>query len=566
MRSPYLVNKAFRVFAVSTILAVMATSLGTIINGVIVGNLLGEEELSAVNLVSPIIQLYNALNALVCVGGATYCALLVGKGNNGDVGKVFTVSMALMLAVTAVMMLAGFLSTGAVASLLCSSDDLLPLVEDYLSITLLGASAYLFLPGIAMFVRVDGSPNSATVALATANILSPILCVALIEAGYGISGAAMSMVVGYLVGVAVLIAHLVRGRGSSLLRLTGGGIRHAPGLLMIGSPVALASVLMMVKMLSMNHLTLDYLGDGGMVIMAVAMNILMLSSMIIGGTCQTIQPIGGTLYGSGDQDGISFLTRMVAKVLLVSLTALMVLVILFPGAFCTLFGLDPESTEGASTALRLFAPCVLLYGINYSVMILFQVLGHKALSVAVSVVQPLSVMALAFVLTPLDGDLLWVSFWIGELVVLVAIVVVSAVMRRRDDTLRGLLLSRDPEIPTTTLSVRGDLSDLGESLEAISGFLESNGVPRERSDRAVLCCEELLINVSQHGLSGSSGRSIDVIVRAGEEPSMLIRDDGRMFNPIEYSENGIGLQIARGMCREMTYSRAMGQNNVRFTF
>ena len=566
MRNPYLVNKAFRTFAASTILAVMATSLGTIVNGVIVGNMLGEQELSAVNLVSPVIQLYNAINALICVGGATYCALLVGKGNNDDVGKVFTASMLMMLAVTVAMMLLGLFSLDGMASMLCSSEALMPLVRSYLLITLLGASAYLFLPGIAMFIRVDGSPNAATVALAVANVLAPLLCVGLIEAGFGISGAAASMVIGYLAGVAILVAHLVRNRGSSLLRPSRGGMRHAPGLLLIGSPVALASVLMMVKMLSMNHLTLEYLGDGGMVVMAVAMNILMLATMVIGGTCQTIQPIGGTLYGSGDQDGISFLTRMVAKVLLVSLTALMALVILVPGAFCTLFGLDPSSVDGAVTALRLFAPCVLLYGLNYSIMIMFQVLGHKGLSIAISVVQPITVMALAFVLTPMDGDLLWASFWIGELMVLAAIAVASAAIRRRDDSLRGLLLSRDPEIPTMTLSVSGDLSDLEPSLEAMSGFLDSNGIPKDRSDRAVLCCEELLANVSQHGLSGSPRRSMDVIVRAGDEPSVLIRDDGRMFNPIEYSEGGIGLQIAKGMCREMTYSRAMGQNNVRFTF
>ncbi len=566
MRNPYLVNKAFRTFAASTILAVMATSLGTIVNGVIVGNMLGEQELSAVNLVSPVIQLYNAINALICVGGATYCALLVGKGNNDDVGKVFTTSMLMMLAVTVAMMLLGLFSLDGMASMLCSSEALMPLVRSYLLITLLGASAYLFLPGIAMFIRVDGSPNAATVALAVANVLAPVLCVGLIEMGFGISGAAASMVIGYLTGVTILVAHLIRNRESSLLRPSGGGMRHAPGLLLIGSPVALASVLMMVKMLSMNHLTLEYLGDGGMVVMAVAMNILMLATMVIGGTCQTIQPIGGTLYGSGDQDGISFLTRMVAKVLLVSLTALMALVILVPGAFCTLFSLDPSSVDGAVTALRLFAPCVLLYGLNYSIMIMFQVLGHKGLSIAISVVQPITVMALAFVLTPMDGELLWASFWIGELMVLAAIAVASAAIRRRDDSLRGLLLSRDPEIPTMTLSVSGDLSDLEPSLEAMSGFLDSNGIPKDRSDRAVLCCEELLANVSQHGLSGSPKRSMDVIVRAGEEPSVLIRDDGKMFNPIEYSEGGIGLQIAKGMCREMTYSRTMGQNNVRFTF
>ena len=565
-RSPYLVNRAFKTFAASTILAVMATSLGVIVNGIIVGNLMGSAELSSVNLVSPIVQLYNALTALVCVGGATLCAVLVGKGCNGDTGKVFAVSMMFTAAFAVILAMIGLLTTGSVTDLLCSDASLKPLVEEYARIALIGSFAYLFLPGLAMFVRVDGSPRTATLALATANIIAPVLCVVFVECGMGLAGASLSVVIGYVIGICILLRHFVKNRSSTMFRPESGGMGLAPKMLVLGAPVALASLMMVAKMLFMNSLTLEWIGTVGMAAMAVSMNVLMIATMLIGGTCQTIQPIGGTLYGSGDVQGISYLTRMVAKVLLISLTVLVLLVIAFPGAFCQVFGItDPSLTDYCSKALRLFAPCALMYGVNYALMVLFQVLGHRRMSIVISVVQPLAVMVLAAVLVRQDTDLLWASFWIGEVAVLAGIAVASFAMRRQDSSLHGFLLGRMPEVPTMAVSVKGDLSDLDGSLDEVCAFLEGQGVPKERCERARLCCEELAMNISQHAVHGDAGRTMDIVARGGEEPSVTVRDDGPMFNPMAFDGEGIGIPIAKRMCSSMAYSRAMGQNNVRFT-
>ena len=340
-----------------------------------------------------------------------------------------------------------------------------------------------------------------------------------------------------------------------------------PQMLLFGAPVALASLMMVAKILCMNNLTLTYLGEAGMATMSVAMNVMMLGTMVIGGTCQTIQPVGGTLYGSGDMDGISYLTRIMAKVLLVSLGLLAALVILVPGFFCALFGVtDPSIVESSAPALRVFAPSVILYGVNYAIMILFQVLGNRKISIAVSVLQPLMVMGIAVSTVGFDADMIWASFLLGELAMLAVTFVISLEMRRRNPALHGFLLGRMPAVPTAVLSVRGDGSDIGEALDSISSFLESNGVPKDRADRAVLCCEELSMNVCEHALKGDPGRYMDIVVRAGDEASVTVRDDGALFNPMAFDGSGKGLLIAKGMCTSMAYSRALGQNNVRFTF
>ena len=566
-RSPYLVNKAFRTFAASTILAVMATTLGSVVNGIIVGNMMGHEALSAVNLVSPLVQLYNAVTALICAGGAVLCAVLVGKGETGRTGGIFASAVVMLAVLSVVFALIGIAIPDAVAGALCSSEELLPLVKDYARVSLIGAAAFMFLPGLAMFVRVDGSPGTATVALVVANVLSAVLCILAVHAGLGMAGASAAMVVGFAIGAAIIASHFVRNRNTTLFRPEAGGSRYVPQMLLFGAPVALASLMMVAKILCMNSLTLTYLGEAGMATMSVAMNVMMLGTMVIGGTCQTIQPVGGTLYGSGDMDGISYLTRTMAKVLLVSLGLLAALVIIVPGLFCALFGVtEPSLVESSAPALRVFAPSVILYGVNYAIMILFQVLGNRKVSIAVSVLQPLMVMGIAVSTVGFDADMIWASFLLGELAMLAVTFAISLEMRRRNPALHGFLLGRMPTVPTAVLSVKGDGSDIGEALDSISSFLESNGVPKDRADRALLCCEELSMNVCEHALKGDPDRYMDIVIRAGEEASVTVRDDGALFNPMAFDGSGNGLLIAKGMCTSMAYSRALGQNNVRFTF
>ncbi len=566
-RSPYLVNRAFRTFAASTILAVMATTLGSVVNGIIVGNMMGHEALSAVNLVSPLVQLYNAVTALICAGGAVLCAVLVGKGETGRTGGIFASAVVMLAVLSAVFALIGLLMPDAVAGILCSSEELRPLVRDYARVALVGAAAFMFLPGLAMFVRVDGSPGTATVALITANVSAAVLCVLAVHAGLGIAGASAAMVAGFSIGTVIVASYFVRNRGTTLFRPQAGGSGYIPQMLMFGAPVALASLMMVAKILCMNGLTLTYLGESGMATMSVAMNVMMLGAMVIGGTCQTIQPVGGTLYGSGDMDGISYLTRTMAKVLLTSLCLLAALVVAVPGMFCALFGVtDASLVESSVPALRVFAPSVVLYGVNYAIMVLFQVLGNRKVAIAVSVLQPLMVMGIAVSTAGIDADMIWASFLLGELAMLAVTLGISLVMRSRNHELHGFLMGRMPTVPTMVLSVKGDGSDIGEALDSISSFLGDNGVPKDRADRALLCCEELSMNVCDHALKSDPDRFMDIVVRVGDEASITVRDDGALFNPMAFDGSGKGLLIAKGMCASMAYSRALGQNNVRFTF
>ena len=69
-RDSYLVGKAFRSYLTASVLTVAAAQVAGIVDASIVGNIIGEEGLAAVNVCKPVLQAVFALSVLL-VGGGT---------------------------------------------------------------------------------------------------------------------------------------------------------------------------------------------------------------------------------------------------------------------------------------------------------------------------------------------------------------------------------------------------------------------------------------------------------------------------------------------------------------
>ncbi|TQS83366.1 hypothetical protein A3206_06930 [Candidatus Methanomassiliicoccus intestinalis] len=563
-RNPYLVNKAFRTYLVATVLASMALSLGVVIDGVIVGNLLGPNSLSAINLTSPLIQLLSAITVLINVGGATLAAIFIGRGKTEDASRIFTTSVVINLIVGVVITVLGTVFIDEIVSVLCSDASLAPLVKDYASVVLISSLLYMLLPGICVFVRTDSNPKLATAALVIANIVNLGLDIVFIEfMNLGVGSSALATSLGYLVGVCILLIHVTK--KERVFRFKFSGIKYAGSIFAMGAPVALASALMTVRLFGMNSIVLQYLGADGVSVMAVCLNLMMIASMFIGGTAQTMQPIGGVLQGSEDYRGMNLVIKAATKILIICLAVLVSLIFLFPGAFASFFGLtDPELVNFAEPALRIFSLCLPLYGINYMLMIIYQIQGHKKLASAVSSAQALMVVVVALILVPMNNDLIWASFAIGELIVLAGTSVAAYVIHKKRGLTTLTLQKTAPEGAFIfDVSMKGDGSDMKSMMDELHSYLVSSGLSASVMNRIELCCEELTLNVIEHGLNESKNHYLDINIKEAEDNIVItIKDDGPVFDPIKYDGDGKGLLLVKGICSSISYSRAMDQNLV----
>lgn len=106
-RTGQLINKKYMEYFIPTVMTALANNLAIMVDGTIVGNILGGNALAAINLLSPVTQLYFALSILFGLGSSTIIARM--KGENGSDQKscnqVFTITLLSVLILSVVLMM-----------------------------------------------------------------------------------------------------------------------------------------------------------------------------------------------------------------------------------------------------------------------------------------------------------------------------------------------------------------------------------------------------------------------------------------------------------------------------
>jgi Na+-driven multidrug efflux pump len=210
-RNPYLVHQTFKSYLFANILTSMALSLGVMISSIIVGNLLGPNALSAINLSQPFVQLLSALTVLINMGGAMLMAMAIGKQKYEEANRIFLLSMSLNIVVSILLVALGIFFLDEVVRLLCNDVALQPLVKEYVYVMILSSPAYLILMGLCMYIRTDSNPNLVSWSVIIANIVNIALAILFIKVfSWGIKSASLATVIGFIVGIGVISTHFLK--------------------------------------------------------------------------------------------------------------------------------------------------------------------------------------------------------------------------------------------------------------------------------------------------------------------------------------------------------------------
>ena len=87
-------NKEYWVFLWSSILIALSACLGTVLDAIIVGNLIDEDSVSAINISRTMVQFLFTLSMLLALGAGMLVGMQLGKKDTHQASYLFTVSMA----------------------------------------------------------------------------------------------------------------------------------------------------------------------------------------------------------------------------------------------------------------------------------------------------------------------------------------------------------------------------------------------------------------------------------------------------------------------------------------
>ncbi|MBP3844599.1 MAG: hypothetical protein J6E48_05630, partial [Prevotella sp.] len=80
-RNKFIVSKALMNFVAAAVLTAAATQLAHTADSMIVGHIVGQDAVSAINMVLPFVEVLNCMGFLICFGANAMCAQAIGSGD-----------------------------------------------------------------------------------------------------------------------------------------------------------------------------------------------------------------------------------------------------------------------------------------------------------------------------------------------------------------------------------------------------------------------------------------------------------------------------------------------------
>ncbi|MCQ2067234.1 MAG: polysaccharide biosynthesis C-terminal domain-containing protein [Bacteroidaceae bacterium] len=558
-RRPNLINKAFNQYLWASILTVAATQIANIVDAIIVGHMVGADGLAAVNLSKPLLQAFFATTCLYVASSTILTGMAIGRGDRSTANKLFSFSMGLSLLLGLLFSTAGMLFFDRISAFLCQSETLRPLSDRFMRVTLLSAAPQLLMLTLQQFVTVDGEPKLVSRAVIVGNICNVFLDVIFIKyCSWGIAGAASATCVMYLVCIAMVMPHFRR-KGSLRLCRTKLGEVETGRIFSIGLPLFFSTVLMSVQYIGNNYVANRFLGDDGLIALAVCIQLLAFSMIILTGTLRTIQPVGSILKGLDDNRGMLMLMKRGYTFMGLCFVVFAALLVLFPAQIGTLLGVHEGSgLEMVRKAVPLFSLNIVFQGLLCNLLPAFQFYERKGLALLLSIAQTLLPMIFFFLLR---GN--WIGFFVGQATTALAILVWEVILRHRDRNLSHfLLIPMKDDARLLDMTLDASTRSLSEAITSLRSFLSSNGINSHTVYVAAVCTEEFVKNIICHGHASS----IDLAASVNSNTvSISIHDDGMAFNPVETvqandSRIGLGLTIASEFCEDINYKYIFCQN------
>ena len=553
----------------ASIMTMTAMNLNSIIDGILMGNLLGADAFSAINVVIPIVSCISAIGVLLSQGPAMRMATHLGAMEKDRADQVFTVSFGSMFIVG--LIISGLMAITnlpeSIVNVLCVAKELYEPSLDYATVLMIGAALLIFENALSTLVDVMGNPNIVSVGMLAkmaANIVFDIVNVKVF--GMGIAGAAYATLLSSLAADIFFIIYIVKKSGIKfcacpkwLSDLGNGILQSIPGF--IGS---LSTVILMFIC---NYFIMAHQHEDGMFVMSIGYTLISIGSMISNGVGITYSAIGGTLLGQKDYYGMRALFRRGIFVTILPPVCFNIAGI-FSEHIAYAFGArTSELIELSKRALPMIFVMLFALGIISSVISLHTVLGHRVVS-SVNTLLIIASIVIAFIVSEniFPSDEIWLAFPIATAMSLLVFFVDTTVISfksRGQLQLVSLIPKSRSEGKLLDISVECNMNEKGKAIDSLITFLRDNGAAALENS-VVHCLDELMMNTISYSGRGN-GAYMDLSVMIGEDKvTAFLRNNGKPFNPLSVSEKDrkLGLKMVFHFCDNLEYRYSFGQNLV----
>ena len=419
-----IVKKIFLAMLAPTILMNLTTAIGSVADTIIIGQYLDNESLSVTTFATPIYMIINTFAALFSVGGCIAMSIDAGKGKKASANKAFSTSIELLAFTGLLLLLGGVFFSSTITHWLGAGSNVFEAVREYSFIILAGSPLFMLNIGLAFFVRNDGRPTLSMVGMFASIAVDVTLNFVFVgKLGMGVSGAALSTVLGQIASIVIICMHFFTSKNTLKFRFALD--KTVFRIIKNGASSALHFVYQFLTILIINHFLSVIAEADGVVIYTVVFNLSTVSLSVFEGISQTIQPMVSNYAGEKSFRKIKETMRLAIIAIFVICGCVTLLLELKPELVPIVFGIDGVvMVEKAAVAVRIFATSMIIMTIN---VVIGYYLQSTEQNLMASVIVSLRCFALFLaatfglgILFGLNG--VWAAYTVSEILTLFIIV------------------------------------------------------------------------------------------------------------------------------------------------
>lgn len=568
-RNYELLRSKFTEFFLPTLFTSMAGNICLFVDGLIVSFLLGASNLSAIQIVAPIITFVNLIYWMIGLGGSVLCSVAKAEFDDEKSNSYFSVAIISLLTIGIVIAIVGIIFSGSIAQFLCASQpELIPDVTSYFRSLVIGMPFLCYMMSLSYFIRADGIPTLPFRAILLANIIN--ICFDFIYIQFfnlGIGGAALATSTGYLTGSIFISYYFFKSeRTLQFIKLKlSSFLSFLKRIVTSGFSSASTQLYLTLKLLIINSLIGIYVGSAGLVAFGICYNSLFILYIFLIGTAQTMSPIVSVYYKEEDYSGVNYIIRRSLKIVLVSSLALAVLFIIYPQSLLMLYSVnDPAYVPVVLNAVRIFAISYVGTAITFLYTFYSQAIQKNQLSTIISLLEGL-VLPIGFATLlsfGIGGNGIWISFALAELFTILFLFAYSRhINRKTDGEFSGFFINKHNDDNVFEHTIAGDVKEAVSLSRDVQNYMGDS----KSATLVSMAIEEMLVNIIN---INDEVDTIDVIVRNNDDNILIsIKDTGIDFNPVVENDNleFDNISVLNRIADKIDYSRVLGLNSTVIT-
>lgn len=401
-------------YALPAIVAMTASSLYSIIDRAVIGQVVGADAIAGLGITFPFMNLSGAFGAAVGVGASTCISVKLGQRDYETAEHLLGNTVTLNLIIGFLFMVVCLVFLDPILCFFGASDVTLPYAREFMIVILLGNMITHMYFGMNAVLRAAGKPRQAMYATLFTVACNIVLVIAFVWwFHWGIRGAALATVTSqtlalcwqmYLFSNKRELLHLKRG----IYKLKAVLVRN---IIAIGISPFLMNVTSCVIVIFMNNQFVRYGGDMAVGAYSIANSVVMVFFMFVMGMNQGMQPIVGYNYGAEKYDRMLrclWLTITAATAILLVGWALSML---FPREIARIFTTDEHLLELSARGIKLDMLVFFVVGSQAVTTNFFQCIGKVKISIFLSLSRQLFMLLPLAYLLPLVWNLdgVWYS-------------------------------------------------------------------------------------------------------------------------------------------------------------